>query len=951
MHTLPGKSFSDIKKIPVIAITAILILVIGNLIYYKGLYNKQINYITNLLDRQVQILGSSVDNTNEGFISDLHQIILSEDIEQFISNPEQRIRTVDKMKLFFSKYEDLVTGMKLYDNNKNEFTLKKDETGNNWLEQMFVLHVQGEILTREALVQHNRNYEYYLPVRNENELVGNVVVTVDYQNYFNVIFAAFNLKDYQWQWVLSDIGEIIYKNNEENLIYSHLQKITEGLAGGAVDNIIHRAENDGRSQEIISSYYSTQLLYRKFGLVFSSPTDEIQNYIVRNSLLIGLATLLLFLLIMWFLYRFLKERESEIERLASSEKMLNKMIEEMPVGVIIHNSNREIIQANRKAAEFYSYESEAGMTGKLFPETAITDENNYFSKYLGGTFSPDQFVIVKKEVGEIILFRTSIPVRFRNEDASLEMLVDVTMLEAARKQEAKANSAKSEFLARMSYEIRTPLNGIIGMTDILEKQNLPGETGAVTGLLRRSSEVLLKIINDILDFSKIESGKMILDEIPFSLREEIVYCHDLARKNIDETLVAIHCSVDENVPDKVIGDPFRLRQVLTNFINHAIENTDNGKIILKCSLKKKNDGQIKLLFELADTGKSFDKAELKRIYGDYVNSESQAHQDNNESDFGTVLARQLVDLMGGEFLAESPSGIDGEQGKKLTFTLVVYSNEKADKELRFDDVTTFGQIRTLAITGNQNRDEEILGTLHKLGLSLTVTSFQKLTISQIKANINYPNQKYHLVVILDDKEFNGFDVAKEIRENNLSDQFVILVISSNDVKGNLLKCITMGIDHYIVKPYEIKELYETIKSSFSQIDTVAHKGEKEIVRKDLKILIVEDNKMNQKVIGTMLKSLGYSFDFADDGLAGFIQAKTRRYDVIFMDLVMPEMDGFESARRILEYDNTLMIVAFTADNMPDAKRKAELSGIKEFIPKPIRIDELKKFFSRYFARN
>jgi CheY-like chemotaxis protein len=161
----------------------------------------------------------------------------------------------------------------------------------------------------------------------------------------------------------------------------------------------------------------------------------------------------------------------------------------------------------------------------------------------------------------------------------------------------------------------------------------------------------------------------------------------------------------------------------------------------------------------------------------------------------------------------------------------------------------------------------------------------------------------------------------------------------------------MGIDHYIVKPYEIKELYDIVRTSFPQTDKIAPGTEKEKTRKDLRILIVEDNKMNQKVIGTMLKSLGYSFDFADDGFAGLIQAKTRRYDVIFMDLIMPGMDGFESARKILEYDNTLLIVAFTADNMTDSKRKAELSGIREFIPKPVRIDDLKKFFSRYFIRN
>jgi CheY-like chemotaxis protein len=207
------------------------------------------------------------------------------------------------------------------------------------------------------------------------------------------------------------------------------------------------------------------------------------------------------------------------------------------------------------------------------------------------------------------------------------------------------------------------------------------------------------------------------------------------------------------------------------------------------------------------------------------------------------------------------------------------------------------------------------------------------------------------VVILDDKEFNGFEAAKDLWENKLSAEFIIIVISSNDLKGNLLKCITMGIDHYIVKPYDIKELYDTLRTSFPQTDKIAPETEKEKTRKDLRILVVEDNKMNQKVIGTMLKSLGYSFDFADDGFAGLIQAKTRRYDVIFMDLIMPGMDGFESARKILEYDNTLLIVAFTADNMPDSKRKAELSGIREFIPKPVRIDDLKKFFSRYFIRN
>jgi len=627
------------------------------------------------------------------------------------------------------------------------------------------------------------------------------------------------------------------------------------------------------------------------------------------------------------------------------------MVEEMPAGVVIYNRHREIIKANSLAAEQYGYAGGDEMKGKIFPEPAVTDENNYFSKHLGGTFSPEQFVILKRDKGELILFRTSIPVTFNGEEATMDMLVDVTMLESARKQEASASSAKSEFLARMSYEIRTPLNGIIGMTDILEKQELTDEAKNVLGLLRRSGEVLMKIINDILDFSKIESGRMILDEIPFNFREEVVYCYDLARTNIDESRVQLSCNVEENVPDKVIGDPFRLRQILTNLLSHSADNTSDGKISLVCNLLE-NDGEtLKLGFELNDTGKSFDKATIKKIFGDYVTVESKVLQDDDESGFGTILARQLVGLMGGEFTAVSPSGLEGDKGVKLSFSITLFSNDKPAKNLNFDNITSFGHIRTLVIAGSQNRDEEILGSLHKLGLAITVTTYQKSTVNQIRQNLSHNGNRYQLLVILDDREFDGFTVAGEISASGLAGEFIIIMISSNDVKGNLRKCIVSGIDHYIVKPYELKELYDTVKISFLQVDRSVPVPKNEPVRRDLRILVVEDNKMNQKVIGTMLKSLGYSFDFADDGFAGYIQAKTRRYDVIFMDLIMPEMDGFESARKILEFDDTLLIVAFTADNMPESKKKAEMSGIKEFIPKPVRVDDLKKFFTSHFIKN
>ena len=401
----------------------------------------------------------------------------------------------------------------------------------------------------------------------------------------------------------------------------------------------------------------------------------------------------------------------------------------------------------------------------------------------------------------------------------MEILIDVTMLESARKQEAKANVAKSEFLARMSYEIRTPLNGIIGMTDVLNKYNLTEEVGDIVSLLNRSTEVLLSIINDILDFSKIESGKMILDEVPYNLREEINYCIDLAKTNFQETDISLICTVDDKVPESIIGDPFRLRQVLTNLLNHSIRNTDKGEIRLRCKQKSNKDGVVTLLFELLDTGRRFDKVILKKIFGDFVNIESKVVRANDETGFGTILAKQLIELMGGELIAESPSGLLGDLGTKVTFTLLTYSNDRVIKDLVMEKISSFSEIKTLVITGNQNRDEEVLGALHKMGITITVTTFLKSTVGQIKANYNFPEERYNLVIIFDDSDFDGFEAARAIWENRLSGNFVMLLISSNDKKGNYMQCITMGIDHYLIKPFDIGELLTVVKNSFPFVET------------------------------------------------------------------------------------------------------------------------------------
>ncbi len=943
------------KRLFITVYCAFTLILALNHFFYRNLYKKQINYIIELLNSQVQIVGLEVDETNNRFLSDLNQINFDGDLTSFFTNGDNRRLAIEKMKLFFSKYQNFIIGIKYYDSNRNEFTLKQNtETDNiEWLEsQPYVTHVQGQIYNIEKLSEENRRFNYYLPVYNQtNETIGNLVVTVDFQRYFREIFSTFNLQAesarFQWQWVVGDSGDIVFNNFTKDIEYLQLEKITARLSDGFAESTVHRAVVDGENEEIISSYYPSQLLQREIGLVFSAPTTFFQKYIARNSAIISILTLFLVQAIIYFFWRFLKTQKAEKERLGVSEKMLFTLIEEMPVGVIIYNRRREIIKANKVAAEEYSYKSEKEMEGKIFPEISYIENETQPSA--DKQLHPDQFIVIKKATGDIVLYRKSIPVVFRGEDATMEMLIDVTLLESARKQEVRANEAKSEFLARVSYEIRTPLSGIIGMTDLLNKHELSKDVREIVRLLHGSTEVLVSIINDILDFSRIESGSLLLREVPFNLREEISYCTDLAKTNIPPESLQIISLVDDDVPESVIGDPYRMRQIITNLLNNSISNTDVGEIRLKCSLKSRKAGILTLSFELADTGKAFDKYTLKRMFGDVESIESKTLRANDESTFGTALARQLIEIMGGSFFAESPSGLMGEKGTKLVFTINFYSNERAIKNLPLEEVTSFDKLRTLVISGTI-RDEESLATLHLTGMALTVTTYMKATVNQVKSNMNFQGERYHLIVIFDDGFIDGFDAASSLWENRLSHNYIVILISANDKKGNYLKCLMMGIDEYLIKPVTAPELTNAIKKHFPHIGKTPGVVVKENNLNGLRIMVVEDNKLNLKVIGTMLQNMGYKYDIAEDGYAAFLQARSKKYDLIFMDLMLPEIDGFEASQKILKIDKTVKIVALTADIMPETKRKAELAGIIDFIAKPVRAEDLKRLLSVHFRK-
>lgn len=698
-------------------------------------------------------------------------------------------------------------------------------------------------------------------------------------------------------------------------------------------------------EEIISSYYPINIFSLDFGLVFSAPTEFFQKYLVRNTLIIGLLTLFTILFILLLLRQLIRKQARQLIEKGVSESSLLSILDQMPVGFIIYNKGREILRSNRQAAQLFSFESEVEMNGKLMPDLS----RNEYESDITGQFRQGKVIKLPAPGGEKILFINTIPVNYAGGEHTLEALIDITSLELARRQEADANIAKSELLARMSFEIRTPLNGILGMTDMLNRSDLPEESKEIARLLRRSADLLLNIINDIFDVSKVETGKMILDEIPFRLREEVGYCMNLIKRQNPESVVRFESKIDQAVPENLIGDPYRLRQVITNLMGNSVAGTQTGEIKLECRVRESEGNRFTLEFTLTDTGLTYTRAEIKKLFGDYIATLSERSEWAEDLKLGPVLARQLTELMGGEMTAESPAARDAsgiEKGLKVVFTIKVHLNEKISKQLDLGMYAHPSELRTLVITGTQGRDDDFLGIMHRVGLPVSVTSFQKHTASQIKTSLQSESGRYPLLVIFDEPDTDGFEAAKALMEAKLTSEHIVMMLTSRDPKGHYARCVDMGIDHLLVKPFAAEDLMNVLKEHFPGLRGDSSRLNSGISEVPV-MLVVDDNYLNRKVVGSLLKVLGIQADFAAGAAEAIDMAREKSYDLILMDLIMPETDGFEAAHTILGFDHTTQIIALSADNMPETRLKAEKTGMKELLSKPVTVEELRRVINRY----